>query len=477
MSVRRGVTWFGILCALAGVAPLVTAAPAAAVGETVRVDAPSGFTAGGSPGAVTVKASMRRGDCVSVRTRVGLQLPGLTPSLVRMQVAADGAWRPVPVATGGDGFVVSARTAPRKPELCAGKSVASRYRVFLLAGAPPGRVTVLGEAYTAGGRLLGQDIETARMTGQTGTIPLPTRSATPTPTPTPTPEETEAVEATEETGEPTADVAAALPTGAAAAGDSGGGFGIGTMVMLVGLVMVGIGIALLVVLIRRGRTEPAEPAPRVTAGVVPPVDALPTAPIQRGKSLYGRTASGGTGGGAARVVGPVGPATAGRPGRPGAGGTRGPQSPVPASPTGDRTQVLPTAGFTRPRPAGSVPSAPAGAAPSSMSSGFGPVSPASADAEPTRWIPAGRGPAGADPEPTRAIPAGQDATQRIPAGQDGTPPIARGQDATQRIPAGQDATPPIARGQDPNRRIAPGAEPAAGIEATFVLPPTPPREP
>jgi hypothetical protein len=461
MSVRRGVTWFGILCALAGVAPLVTAAPAAAVGETVRVGAPSGFTAGGSPGAVTVKVSMRHGDCVSVRTRVGLQLPGLTPSLVRMQVAADGAWRPVPVATGGDGFVVSARTAPRKPELCAGKSVASRYRVFLLAGAPPGRVTVLGEAYTAGGRLLGQDIETARMTGQTGTIPLPTRSTTPTPTPTPTPEETETAEVTEESEEPTAEVVAALPTGVAAAGDSGGGFGIGTMVMLVGLVMVGIGIALLVVLIRRGRTEPAEPTPRVTAGVVPPVDALPTAPIQRGKrSLYGRAASGGTAGGAARVAGPVGPATAGRPGRPAVGGTGGPQSPVVAPPTGDRTQILPTAGSTRPRPAGSVPSAPAGTAPFPVSSGSGPVSPASADAEPTRWIPAGRGPAGrvgADPEPTRAIPAGQDATQRIPAG--------------------QDPTMPIARGQDPNRRTTPGAEPAAGIEATFVLPPTPPREP
>jgi hypothetical protein len=472
--VRRGVTWLGILSALVGVTLPLAAAPATAAGETVRVTAPGGLVAGGSPGSVTVRVSMRRGECVSVRTRVGLQVPGLTPDVVRMQVAVDGAWQPVSVTLGGDGFVVSADTVPNRPELCARRSVASRYRVFLLAGAPPGRVTVLGEAYTAEGVLLGQDVETARMRGQTATVALPTQPATPSPTP----EVTEAVD-TEETVEPTEAATADVETRAAtAAVDSGGGFGIGTMVMLVGLLMVGIGIALLVALVRRGRAERAGTPPRAAGTASPPVDALPTAPIQRRAGLYGRAARGVPGN---RPVDP----TVGRAGQPSGGRPSGPgpaATPPVGGPTGiDRTLALPTTDSARPRPSGSVPPRTAGTAPSAVPPGPGPIRRMPTDQEPTRRLSVDQEltrPITADQEPTRPIAAGREPTRWMSVDQELTRPIAADQEPTRPIAAGREPTRRVSADQEPTRPITTGDEPAAGGTETVVIPPpTPPRQP
>src|SRR5688572_19874356 len=129
MSVRRGATWLGTVCLLVGTTVSLAAAPAVAEGESVRVRAPSSISAGGSPGSVTVNVSMRGGDCVNVRTVLGVHLPGLTADRVEVRVAADGAWRPVSVSNSANGLVVTARTAPDRAELCARKSVSSRYRV------------------------------------------------------------------------------------------------------------------------------------------------------------------------------------------------------------------------------------------------------------------------------------------------------------------------------------------------------------
>ncbi|GAB3970263.1 hypothetical protein [Plantactinospora veratri] len=251
MSVRRGATWLGTVGLLVGTTVSLAAAPAVAEGESVRVRAPSSISAGGSPGSVTVNVSMRGGACVNVRTVLGVHLPGLTADRVEVRVAADGGWRRVPVSEAGNGLVVGERTAPQKPELCARKSVSSRYRVSLAEGAPGGRVTLLAEAYGAGGRLLGRDTDSARVTGRTGDVPAAPERTPELVIPSATPQATEepAAPATEE-------VAAALPAQPVAAEDeSGGSLGLGGMVMVVGIVMVGIGIALMVLLIRRSRAE------------------------------------------------------------------------------------------------------------------------------------------------------------------------------------------------------------------------------
>jgi hypothetical protein len=370
MSVRRGAIWLATVCVAFGATVSLGAAPAAAEGESVRVRAPSTMNAGGSPGSVTVNVSMRGGECVNVRTGLGIRLPGLTADRVEVQVAADGAWRPVRVSDGGDGLVVAARTAPGRPELCARKSVSSRYRVSLLAGAPAGRVTVVAEAYTAAGRLLGRDSDTARVGGRTGTTPSPTRKS-------PSSEPVESPVATEEAVVPTQQVAAALPDQTPAGSESGSSLGLGAMVMIVGVVMVVIGIALLVLLIRRGRADRRAPAGAPPAGGwqtrVPP----PPRP-----AVYG----GGTAGGADPTMmlsAGGGDRTVALPGGPGQPPARfGGAGPTPVQPGGgDPTLILPTRMPPRqPRPAppappGSVSPAPAPSGSVSPPSGEPPTEP------------------------------------------------------------------------------------------------------
>ncbi|MGI5213943.1 hypothetical protein [Plantactinospora sp. CA-290183] len=345
MSVRRGATWLGMFSALLGVAVALGAAPAAAEGESVRVRAPSSFNAGGSPGSVTVNVSKRADGCVTVRTALGVRLAGLTPDRVEVRVADDGDWRRVPVSAAAGGLVVAQRTTPEKSRLCERKSISSRYRLTLLAGAPGGQVTVVAEAYSAGGQLLGRGSDSARVGGRTA--PSPSRTE-PAAVPSGTPEATgEAAVATEGAAVATEEVAAALPEQRAAPDQSGGGLGIGAVVIIVGLVLVGIGAALLVMLVRRSRADRTEPATQLlpTGGGDAPI--AQTIPMVRGAGP-----GGGIGPVVDRVVPPntpglVGPASAGADG---------------LADGGDRTLILPTAGRTPPRRTRAVPPAPPGPA-------------------------------------------------------------------------------------------------------------------
>ncbi|MFI6759044.1 hypothetical protein ACIBF5_07860 [Micromonospora sp. NPDC050417] len=254
MLVRRGAARLATVCALLAGLVVAGAAPALADDEdSVRISTSSSFTAGGSPGSVTVTVSKRSKGCVSVRTSVALQMAGLSASDVGLVVAQGGDWQPVSVS--GEGTLHSGRTAPERPELCERKSVTVRYRLVLAAAVPAGRVTIVGEAYTAGGDLIKQDAETRKVNGAKGT-PTPTPTRTRSASPSPTPEET--TEAAEP--EPTETDVVVSPTEFGLGGGAGsGGGGIGGMVMVVGVGMVAIGIALLVLLLRRARGGREEP--------------------------------------------------------------------------------------------------------------------------------------------------------------------------------------------------------------------------
>lgn len=264
MSVRRGTArgvTAGVLLAglvFSGVIlGLATATPALAAEDSVRLRAASSFRAGGSPGSASIAVAKRTDGCVSLRTALGIRLPGLTADQVKVESAVSGGgWRPVAVSSGGADLVVTERTRPERPSLCKGKSVTVRYRLTFGKAAPNGTVLLVAEAYTVDGAVVGRDSDNARVRGgrpaAAPTLPavVPTSAAA-------TPEATEeAAEVAEET-----EVVAAAPARAAdlepRAADSGGGgfFGLGTVLLLVGVGMVGIGVALLVLLIRRNRAE------------------------------------------------------------------------------------------------------------------------------------------------------------------------------------------------------------------------------
>jgi hypothetical protein len=269
MLVRRGAVRLATVCTLLAGLVLVGAAPALAADEvTVKLGLPSSFTAGGSAGSITVTMAKRSKGCVSVRTLLAFQLPGLSANDVGLLVAQNGNWQPVPVADGGDGLVTTGQVVPEKPTLCERKSVSVRYRLGFAAGTPDGKVTIVAEAYTTGGDLLQRAAETRRVNG-----------ARPTPTPTPTPTRTSATptpQATETTVAPepeSTEVGVVAPTGqpGLVAGKGSGGGGIGSMVMVLGVGMVAIGIALLLVLLlRRARGGRDEPGAGGAPGAGPP---------------------------------------------------------------------------------------------------------------------------------------------------------------------------------------------------------------
>ncbi|GAA3753896.1 hypothetical protein GCM10022225_43330 [Plantactinospora mayteni] len=467
MSVRRGATWLGTVCVLVGTTVSLAAAPAVAEDESVRVRVPKSISAGGSPGSVTVNVSMDDGDCVNVRTALGVHLPGLTADRVEMQVDVDGDWRRVSVSDAANGLVVGERTAPEKPELCEKKSVSSRYRVILAEGVPGGRVTLVAEAYAAGGRLLGRDSDSARVTGRTGDAADSSERIPELVTPSATAQATEVPGA-----EATQDGAVALPTKPAAADSSGGSLGLGGLVMVVGVVMVGIGIALMVLLIRRSRAEGGRAAGAPSAGADPtarivllgaepttriaptpriaPTGADPTARITPVGTVFGSGADP-----TARIT-PVGPVFRSGVQTPGVGpvGSVGPlpgSGPVGAAGrapdgrpggvppvVGDQTLILPAAGVTPPRPAGTTPPRQPGPVP-----------------------PHGVPPHGATPHgvpPHGATPHGVTPY--------GVPPARAGSVAPGDVPARPGAAPPR-----PDGSVPPEQPPAGGPDATLILPP------
>ncbi|MEH1014178.1 hypothetical protein V6U90_13830 [Micromonospora sp. CPCC 206060] len=264
MSVRGGAVRFAAGAALVAGLLATGAAPALAEGDSVRVRAASSFTAGGSPGAVNLGVTKKTDGCVLVRTGLALQLPGVTARQVRVEVALAGQWRAIPVS--GTGTLTTARTAPTNPTLCKGKSLSVRYRVTFLAGAPSGRLNIIGQAIAGTGRTIGYGATTSKVAGGRA-VPTPTPSRKPSPSPTPsvTAEATPTVAAAGPTNE-SSPAAAEVPAAAQASTTSGGGFGIGTFVMIFGAVMVAIGVALLVFLLRRSRAE-RHPGAGAGAGV------------------------------------------------------------------------------------------------------------------------------------------------------------------------------------------------------------------
>ncbi|AXO33341.1 hypothetical protein MicB006_1038 [Micromonospora sp. B006] len=321
---RHAARW-AIVGALLGALVAVPASPALARDDRVGLRSAGSFTAGGSPGAVTVEVRKRTDGCVQLRTAIGLRLEGLRADQVRVQVAADGSWVPVPVS-GGDGAVATAEVAPVDRPLCKGKAATVRYRVSFLAGAVGGRLELAGEASAANGDVLGRAGGSARLVG----APSPSPSRKPSPTPTPSASETTPAEATD-----TSPVAAAVAPATAAADDSSFG---GSMIMWFGIALVLVGAALIVLLLRRSRADrtgggpvaepPPVPLPRSTTtyrsgatGPAPTVYGGAPAPRPAG-NVYGAPASG-----------PTPPAPSPTPPAP------GPMPPAPAG--GDATSVLP----------------------------------------------------------------------------------------------------------------------------------------
>jgi hypothetical protein len=261
MSVRRHAARVATVGSLLGGLLVVAAPPALAAADRVAVRSASSFTAGGAAGGVAIEVRKRTNGCVMLRTGLGLRLDGVRPEQVRVQVNSGDRWWPVPLS-GGSGAVATTRTSPSDPTLCKGKSKTVRYRVAFLAGTPGGRLTVVGEATTALGRLIGRASASARVGGA---------SATPTPSRKPSPSSTPSAEVADPGDDTGSAAAAAVNPAASSAADSSSG---GSPIMWFGILLVLVGAALIALLIRRNRAEKADeqvgyaqlPSPRGTGG-------------------------------------------------------------------------------------------------------------------------------------------------------------------------------------------------------------------
>ncbi|MER7168402.1 hypothetical protein ABT336_20335 [Micromonospora sp. NPDC000207] len=251
MSVRRHVVRVVAASAVLGGLLVVGASPAYADEDSVRVRSTNGFSAGGSPGSVTVEVRKRSEGCVRVRTALGLQLDGLRADQVRMEVDADGGRAPVGV-TGTDGSVGSGFVAPKRPVLCEGKKVQVRYRISFEAGAPAGRVAVFAQVSTAQGESFGQDATTSRVGGRLASSPGPAPTVTRSPVTSPSPSAEATREPTEApvttAGAGLVPVAAEQPSAAPTSGSL-------SPILYFGVALVVLGLGLIVLLIRRSRAD------------------------------------------------------------------------------------------------------------------------------------------------------------------------------------------------------------------------------
>ena len=273
MVTRAGARRTATLVAAAALAAIGVGAaslPAYAADDRVSVRASRSFTPGGDGGSVAVSVNKRTKGCVAVRVVLGIQLDGLEANQVRVIAQTGGGWQDVGVSGGGGG-VTTGQVAPERQRLCERQTATVRYRVAFAEDVSGGTATFVGEAYTAGGALIGRDAGESR-------INAPKQSPTPKPSKSsksPTPEPRTSTVA------PFA-IAAKSPAGVAAppAQDgedgSGGLSGLDAVVMLGGLALVGLGAALLFFLIRRARADRAavDPADAPTA-VIPAVRRAP----------------------------------------------------------------------------------------------------------------------------------------------------------------------------------------------------------
>ncbi|MFY1586635.1 hypothetical protein ACN267_19280 [Micromonospora sp. WMMD734] len=384
MSVRRQAARVVTVGALLGGLVAVGALPAHADEDRVRVRASGGFSAGGSPGGVAIEVRKRTDGCVLLRTGLGLSLAGVGADQVRVEVNVGGRWSTVSV-TGGGGVLQVSRTSSAGPPLCKGKSSTVRYRVAFLAGAPAGRLDVVGEATTAAGRLIGRGADTSRVGGRAAGSPTP--SPTPTRKPTPTPDATTPAPApTTVTAGAALAAPAAGPTTAAA--ETSGG----SMTMFAGIALVILGAGLIALLIFRSRADRAAVDP---GRAVDPVD-LPALPQPRNPVTPTTYRSGGV------AAGPA-PAPSGQ--------VYGqPQPPAPARPGSlyGAPAAYPTV-TPAPRPAGGVyGSRPAAAPPAPGGPVSAPPAPAAVPPVSAAVPPVPNPPVSAPPAPDR--PASPPAT-------------------------------------------------------------------
>ncbi|MFC8848067.1 MULTISPECIES: hypothetical protein [unclassified Micromonospora] len=321
MALRRHATRLAAVCVMLGGLVAAGASPALAEGDSVRVRATDSFRPGGSPGAVNVEVRKRTEGCVVLRTGLGLSLAGLAANQVTAQVNLEGRWVPVPVS-GGGGAVATGRSAPTNPTLCKGKGVTMRYRLAFAAGAPGGRLTVVGEAVDGRGRAIGRGAVTARVVGSPAASPSPTPSRSPSRSPSPSPSPTaEPTTDAPTAGEPTLAAVAAEAGGAgtvAAAEEGSGGL---SWIMLFGVGLVVLGVGLIVLLVRRSRADRQPADDR---------DALSGIPLPRNPG--GTTYRSGTPASPPPGHGPPTPGVYGRPAAPPSGGVYGSRPGTPADP-------------------------------------------------------------------------------------------------------------------------------------------------
>lgn len=256
MAGWRSTARLAAVCVGAGTLLALGVSPASAAEDTVRVSAAGKFKAGDSAEEVAVEVRKRTEGCVQLRVGLTLYLDSLRADQVRAQVNAGGRWLPVELSAGRGG-VATAATSSENPQLCKGKRVKLQYEVAFAADTVDGQLTVVGEAVSTDGQVIGRDSDSAKVTGGSP-AGAPTSSAAPVPTvaaPVPTVAATEAATAAASTAVDALTDPGGVADSAAPARSSGGsGF------LYAGLAMVAVGVVLIVLLVRRFREDRSVPA-------------------------------------------------------------------------------------------------------------------------------------------------------------------------------------------------------------------------
>ncbi|NYT94129.1 hypothetical protein [Salinispora sp. H7-4] len=249
MAVWRSTARLAAVCVGAGTLLALGVSPAQAAEDTVRVSAAGKFRAGDSAEEVVVEVRKRTEGCVQLQAALTLYLEGLRPDQVRVQVNAGGRWLPVELSAGRGG-VATAAASPENPQLCRGKRVKLRYEVAFAADTVDGQLTVVGEAVSPDGQVIGRDSDAAKVIGGSPAA-APTPSATPVPTVAATAAATTAAStAVDAVTDPGGDADSAAP----ARSSGGSGF------LYAGLAMVAVGVVLIILLVRRFREDRSVPA-------------------------------------------------------------------------------------------------------------------------------------------------------------------------------------------------------------------------
>jgi hypothetical protein len=217
------------------VSGFASAAPvAAAEGVTVQItQLPGEFVAGGPPAPVTVVASRSRGGCIKLRWSLALRVDEARPDRVRVdRIEQDGPFPVDTEVTGNAARVTDQRLDPGT--LCRNRTVTAQYEITF-PGDATGEVTLVAEAFSAGGELLDRT-----------TVTRGIRPAETSPTPEPAPGAAAGAAAPAQSG--------AASQGAADRVSDEGVVRIGPIGLAAGALMVLLGLGLLVRVRRRSRS-------------------------------------------------------------------------------------------------------------------------------------------------------------------------------------------------------------------------------